>query len=200
MKGLGLFGIGTKAERDAATAWWGGRVTTGDIIGTLTFAATLGTATLLTSVFAPNVARYLGIGLLRKQGAKVATKTVGKAALDTKDATSFAIKHQGIIRANTIKKNALGVTSKGAEKISFNLPKLTRADLKIMARKGLAFAKKKPGIATAVVLTGVSAHQTATITTSWFAADNMATIVSLTTQDISSQVRFGNMSREQALQ
>lgn len=193
VSGLGVFGIGTKAERDAASAWWGGRVTMGDVIGTLVFVSTLGIATALTSVFAPNVARYLGIGILRKEGAKVATKTIGKAALDTKNATTFTIKHQGIIRATNIKNNALNVTTKGAEKISSNLSKLNRTEIRLLARRGLAFIKKRPVLA-------LTAHQTATITTAWFAADNMATMVSLTTRDISSQVRFGNITREAALQ
>ncbi|MHA1353753.1 MAG: hypothetical protein ACTSR1_01075 [Candidatus Heimdallarchaeota archaeon] len=150
VKGLSAAGVGTPEQREQARAWWGGRITAGDVLGTAAFAGAVAGGTLLAG-------RLLG-GAGKAAGVRFMGTQVGKGTLIKAQAT---------------------------------VSNMNRFGLKSALKAGFAFAKSHKAL--------LAAHQTGTILTAWFAGDNLLTLASMNTRDISSQVRFGNISQGEAL-
>lgn len=180
--GTELFGIGTQAERDASREWWGGRVTTGDIIGTVGFVAGVAALPSLTAAIAPRMAGLLGMNTSRG----VAVRGLGTTGLEG------AIGRGALPGATAGASRALKISKGAANKASLRVSGMTRIQLIDAVKKGIAFIKANKSAALI--------HQGATMTTAWFAGDNLMTLASMNTRDISSNVRFGNITREQGLE
>jgi hypothetical protein len=165
--GTELFGIGTQAERDASREWWGGRVTSGDIIGTIGFAGGIALAPTILTAVAPRAAAWFGI---RTTGAKGA------------GGIAFGRGASGKI--------VLGVGKEGAEKAATRVLALNRTELLATFKTGIGFIKANKG--------PFLLHQGITFSMAWFAGDNLLFYAGSSIRDISSQVRFGVISTEEA--